>query len=553
MPHARSRMAPIVLRAVRCGTKQGKPLRQRRRPGERRRWRCWSPAVTAGSSSDLPAVRTMHGLPLLLLLLHFRPQLPTGAPTVSPQLAQDNLVTAQWRGASEQPQVQEAEGLPTPADIVPTQVSKLHLVLRGLSQANLSSENPNIQVTIEVDPSSQTEVELDLSDTRTEWSDPKWRSQHELFWPLFWEYSDFSDAEVSPTSDVRIENGGDSSQYDWDDNVLSGGDNGRSSPSENWITDKYLYDYEDEDWSSWSPCSATCGHPNQKRTRSCGYSCTATESRVCDLPSCPGENDTENSTPLWLTKARSSAPTQASGDINPPHSSPFLHLPPLTSFLTLSISSYIPVSLFLCPFLPRCPLSHTPSIFSLCLLTSCIRLLLLSSLASQDSCDRWLTCKSDFLSNYLQRVLTELPSCPCYYPSEVVYSSLVLRDEKLARNFRWRDASGMRERLDIYNPGARFCLRSLLSRDSSSLGAQHCCYDHSLKLVTRGRAAGIPNLISAEFSPELHYKTDVLPWILCKGDWSRIHPLRPPNNGYGCLENPNEEEYLTQLQEAREF
>ncbi|XP_066463722.1 isthmin-2 isoform X1 [Eleutherodactylus coqui] len=437
----------------------------------------------------------MHGLPLLLLLLHFRPQLPTGAPTVSPQLAQvrgaalrgntDNLVTAQWRGASEQPQVQEAEGLPTPADIVPTQVSKLHLVLRGLSQANLSSENPNIQVTIEVDPSSQTEVELDLSDTRTEWSDPKWRSQHELFWPLFWEYSDFSDAEVSPTSDVRIENGGDSSQYDWDDNVLSGGDNGRSSPSENWITDKYLYDYEDEDWSSWSPCSATCGHPNQKRTRSCGYSCTATESRVCDLPSCPGENDTENSTPLWLTKARSSAPTQAS--------------------------------------------------------------------ASQDSCDRWLTCKSDFLSNYLQRVLTELPSCPCYYPSEVVYSSLVLRDEKLARNFRWRDASGMRERLDIYNPGARFCLRSLLSRDSSSLGAQHCCYDHSLKLVTRGRAAGIPNLISAEFSPELHYKTDVLPWILCKGDWSRIHPLRPPNNGYGCLENPNEEEYLTQLQEAREF
>lgn len=433
-----------------------------------------------------PGVRTMHGLPLLLLLLTLRPQLPTGAPTVTPQPAQDSLVTAPWRGSSDGPQVSGAEGLVTsPADILPTQDSKFLLDLKGLSQANLSSENPNIQVTIEVDPSSQTEVELDLSDTRTDWGDPELRSQHELFWPLFWEYSDVSDAEIS-TGDGRIENAGDySSQYDWEDNVLSGGEDGRSSPGDNWITDdKYLYDYEDEDWSSWAPCSASCGRPSQKRTRSCGYSCTATESRVCELPPCPGD-DTENSTLLWTTEAKSSAPTPEP--------------------------------------------------------------------ASQDSCDRWLTCKSEFLSNYLQRVLTELPSCPCLYPSEAVYSSLVLRDEKLSSSFRWRDASGLRERLDIYNPGARFCLRSLLSRDSSSLGAQHCCYDHSLRLVTRGRAAGIPNLISTEFSPELHYKADVLPWIVCKGDWSRIHPLRPPNNGYACPENPSEEEYLAQLEEAQEF
>ncbi|KAG7271318.1 hypothetical protein CRUP_014715 [Coryphaenoides rupestris] len=45
------------------------------------------------------------------------------------------------------------------------------------------------------------------------------------------------------------------------------------------------------DWSSWSACSVSCGHGNQKRTRSCGYACTATESRTCDLPNCPGIED----------------------------------------------------------------------------------------------------------------------------------------------------------------------------------------------------------------------------------------------------------------------
>lgn len=49
-------------------------------------------------------------------------------------------------------------------------------------------------------------------------------------------------------------------------------------------------DYEpQEEWSTWSPCNGSCGSGHQQRTRLCGYACTATESRVCDLPPCPGE------------------------------------------------------------------------------------------------------------------------------------------------------------------------------------------------------------------------------------------------------------------------
>ncbi|XP_063804277.1 isthmin-2 [Pseudophryne corroboree] len=432
----------------------------------------------------------MPGL-LHLFLLTCCLQLLWGAPASTPRPSQGNQHSEDSQ-MSVRPQPYknitnggESDVFPS-QDNFPKEDSTFILDLQNLSKANLTSENPNIQVTIEVDPSSQTEVELDLSDTRTDWNDPDWASQHELFWPLFWEYSDFPNGKLSTPGTVGPDTA-DYSQYDWEDNILSGGDaNTHGTPGDNWISeDKYHYDYDEDEWSHWTPCSATCGRPSQKRTRSCGYSCTATESRVCDLPSCPGEQENAENATLWTTLAKSETPAPES--------------------------------------------------------------------AHQDSCDRWLTCKSEFLSSYLQRVLTELPSCPCSYPSEAVYSSLMLRDEKLASSFRWRDASGGRERLDIYNPGAHFCLRSLLSRDSSSLGAQHCCYDHSLRLLTRGRAAGIPNLISADFSPELHYKADVMPWILCKGDWSRIHMLRPPNNGRGCPENPSEEEYLSQLQEAREF
>ncbi|XP_066550545.1 isthmin-2 isoform X2 [Amia ocellicauda] len=354
-----------------------------------------------------------------------------------------------------------------------------------LANADLNSQNPNIQVTIEVVDDPQTEMEMDLlKESRNDWSlsSVDWLGNKKLFWPLFWEYPDSGE---DGTGTMSLEDTEDdyAFEYDSEESVLSGvGRDWDGRWNKGWDSkDNYEYDEEDE-WSAWSPCSVTCGSGNQKRVRSCGYACTATESRSCDLSRCADDMnavtdlmpyDTENGTELFD--------------------------------------------------------------------------------ADVDSCEKWLNCKSDFLQKYLHQVLTELPSCPCSYPSEVVYSAVNIFDEKLKKTYRWRDASGPKERLDIYKPTARFCVRSMLSFDSTTLAAQHCCYNDHMRLITRGKGAGAPNLISTEFSPELHYKVDVLPWILCKGDWSRFHAVRPPNNGLQCAENPAEDVYMNELEEAREY
>ncbi|XP_056669862.1 isthmin-1 isoform X3 [Monodelphis domestica] len=170
-----------------------------------------------------------------------------------------------------------------------------------------------------------------------------------------------------------------------------------------------------------------------------------------------------------------------------------------------------------------------------------------------DSCERWMSCKSEFLKKYMHKVINDLPSCPCSYPTEVAYSTAEIFDRNKRKDFRWKDASGPKEKLDIYKPTARYCIRSMLSLESTTLAAQHCCYDDNMQLITRGKGAGTPNLISIEFSAELHYKVDILPWIICKGDWSRYNEARPPNNGQKCTENPSDEDYFKQFQEAREY
>ncbi|XP_036698030.1 isthmin-2 isoform X1 [Balaenoptera musculus] len=387
--------------------------------------------------------------------------------------------------------------------------------LPGLANTDLSAPNPNIQVTIEVVEDPQAEVEMDLlAEPNNRWSQgaPSWLPAKELFWPLFWgylegeegrpslkgrapgeeedeeeedyppEYSESEDQEDSDgeDDDADQERGFSGAAGGWEQGWLSPGDRAFKEPES--------YDSElQEEWSPWSPCSGSCGSGSQQRTRPCGYACTATESRACDLPPCPGAEDKD------------------------PSGFPSERWQPLAHNATDMLSPDV------------------------------------------DSCEKWLNCKSDFLAKYLSQVLRDLPSCPCAYPLEAVSSAVSLQDEHQGRSFRWRDASGPRERLDVYQPTARFCLRSLLSGESSTLAAQHCCYDAGSRLLTRGKGAGAPDLVSTDFSPELHFKVDTLPWILCKGDWSRYHAVRPPNNGRACTDNPPEEEYLAQLQEAKEF
>ncbi|XP_075386864.1 isthmin-2 [Tenrec ecaudatus] len=474
-----------LLLAALLAAGRGLPLRTPREPGARPRSPTSPPEVLA---SPDPGPPKKEETPLLLQV--GSPRHGRQAPTESASLA---------------------PGEATPLRALEGTSLLLELQkLPGLANTDFSAPNPNIQVTIEVVEDPQAEVEMDLrAESSTRWAQgaPSWLPAKEIFWPLFWGHlegeegralekeegeeeeedytAEYSEGEDQEGSEEEAEKDGDEPGFsgatgDWDQGWLGPGD---------WAFKKTdSYDYESpEEWSPWSPCSGSCGSASQRRTRPCGYACTATESRACDLPPCPGGVD-ENAAGFpregWQPLVHN-----ASGVLSP----------------------------------------------------------------DVDSCEKWLNCKSDFLAQYLSQVLRDLPSCPCAYPLEAVSRAVSLQDEHQGRSFRWRDASGPRERLDVYRPMARFCLRSLLSGESSTLAAQHCCYDQGSRLLTRGKGAGTPALVSTDFSPELHFKVDTLPWVLCKGDWSRYHAVRPPNNGRACADNPPEEEYLAQLQEAKEY
>ena len=145
-------------------------------------------------------------------------------------------------------------------------------------------------------------------------------------------------------------------------------------------------------------------------------------------------------------------------------------------------------------------------------------------------------------------MLRARPSCPCVHLLEAVSSAVSLRDKHQGRNFRWRDASGRTSAWMCTGPQPT-SVRALCNTTAT----QHCCYDAGSRLLTRGKGAGAPALVSTDVSPELHFKVDTLPWIPCKADCSRYHAVRPPSNGPACADNAPEEEYLAQLQEAKEY
>lgn len=91
-----------------------------------------------------------------------------------------------------------------------------------------------------------------------------------------------------------------------------------------------------------------------------------------------------------------------------------------------------------------------------------------------DPCEKWLACKNHLEQAFVGRGV--LPSCPCHYPSTIFYNDGIW-DHNQKRYFRWRDASNEAERLDVYKPGAVYCIRSLLAHTGPSISSQQCCYD----------------------------------------------------------------------------
>lgn len=116
--------------------------------------------------------------------------------------------------------------------------------------------------------------------------------------------------------------------------------------------------------------------------------------------------------------------------------------------------------------------------------------------------------------------VADLPACPCMYPNSIFYDNQIW-DKKRERKFRWRDVSHDKDRLAIYKPGAVYCVQTLPSQENESAIVQHCCYDENRRLLTRGSGAGTPYIVSPDISPLLHDKIDLLPWRLCKGDFTR--------------------------------
>ncbi|CAL1682858.1 unnamed protein product [Lasius platythorax] len=168
----------------------------------------------------------------------------------------------------------------------------------------------------------------------------------------------------------------------------------------------------------------------------------------------------------------------------------------------------------------------------------------------EDRCQKWLDNREK-IEQAFPGSIDELPACPCRYPNDIFYDDLIW-DRNRRKKFRWRDASNDPQRL-VYKRGAFYCVRSLPAQGSENIGAQHCCYDEERRLLTRGSGAGTPYIVSPDMSLVLHDKIDLLPWRLCKGDFTRYNKVRVPNNENDCEVNPDDEDYEYQVENAKNY
>ncbi|GAB1859172.1 Isthmin [Camponotus japonicus] len=168
----------------------------------------------------------------------------------------------------------------------------------------------------------------------------------------------------------------------------------------------------------------------------------------------------------------------------------------------------------------------------------------------EDRCQKWLDNR-ERIEQAFPGSIDELPACPCQYPNDIFYNDMIW-DKNRRKKFRWRDATNDPQR-SVYKNCASYCVRSLASPGSKTIGGQHCCYDEDRKLLTRGSGAGTPYIVNPDVSFVLHDKIDLLPWRLCKGDFTRYNKVRVPNNENNCEINPDDEEYEYEVENAKNY
>lgn len=172
-----------------------------------------------------------------------------------------------------------------------------------------------------------------------------------------------------------------------------------------------------------------------------------------------------------------------------------------------------------------------------------------TSLYSIDCCAKWFDCSMNYEQEF-KIIYNQLPACPCsVHPDFLPYEGKFF-DDKHKRNFIWRDVTHLYSKIPRQDP-AKWCIQQ--EPEQGSLSAQYCCYNNETALITRGSGAGTPRLISPSRFFEYHEKFDIQPWIDCKGDWTKYHAIRPPNNDLQCTQYPGEEEYQLQREQAQNY